>query len=102
MLYLKSPPETSSGKIKADIKSALIFMVEYRGIDESRRFADRKPSASLPRADAPLRSDQNSPLDCFALSGFDPPETVTGNKKNRRWRFILFLVEYRGIEPLTS
>lgn len=47
-------------------------MVEHRGIDESRRFADSKPSASIPRADASLRSDQNSPLDCFALSGSDP------------------------------
>ena len=52
--------------------STNITMVEHRGIDESRRFADSKPSASIPRADASLRSDQNSPLDCFALSGSDP------------------------------
>ncbi len=52
--------------------STNITMVEHRGIDESRRFADSKPSVSIPRADASLRSDQNSPLDCFALSGSDP------------------------------
>ena len=54
-------------------------MERMTGIDESLRFVFDKARASTPRADASLRSDQNSPLGCFALSGLTrvkSPQTI--------------------------
>ena len=58
------------------------------------------PSGTLPYVGL-VSSSHNSPLDCCALSGFDPRRS-TNKKGHPLWMTLFNLVEHRGIEPLTS